>query len=167
MRRTPRLFGLGLAAILLACAPPAAETADAEAMEAESAETALRETVANMLAAWEVEDVATIETFYSEDVMQIPPDRPVESDRASLMAEIAMLPEQGDYSLHAEIEDLQISGSLAWTLIDYSDVMTPEDGGEAGTSTGRWAILWTRDADGQWKISREIWNHPPGGAPGG
>jgi uncharacterized protein (TIGR02246 family) len=162
MRSKPSFASAALAVTLLACgAPPASVPDDTEASEA-----ALREAVAAMLAAWEAEDAAAIDAFYADDVMQIPPGEDIIPDRATLMASVAAFDEQGDYSIEGRITDLHMSGSLAWTLIDYSDVMMPADGSEAVETTGRWAILWMRGDDGRWRISREIWNYPPAGGPG-
>jgi len=155
-----------------ACAaPPAQEPDTAEEntspqADPAEAEAALRATFDEMIAAYNAEDVATIERLYAEDIVIIPPGEAVRADRAAAMEQLATLTEV-DYSIEAQIRDLLLSGDLAVTLVSYSDTSVPVDGGEAESSEGRWAIVWTRTADGRWHMAREIWNLAPEQTEGG
>lgn len=155
-----------------ACAaPPAEEPASAEEdasppADPAEAEAALRATFDEMIAAYNAEDVATVERLYSEDVVIIPPGEAVRADRTSVIEGLATLTEM-DYTIEAQIRDLQMSGDLAVTLVSYSDTSVPVDGSESESTEGRWAIVWTRNADGQWQMSREIWNLAPEETEGG
>ncbi len=144
---------------LVSCsAQPSAQTGGAGTDAA--AEQALRARVDALMAAFNAEDIATVEGFYGESVTLIPPGEPVISDRAEVIANLSTI-ETGDYQLDFQIQDLQMSGDLAITLVSYTDSFTPADGSESGGTSGRWAIVWNRGADGQWRISREIWNLAP------
>jgi hypothetical protein len=115
-----------------ACAAPPAEEPDTAAESASpqtdpaEAETALRATFDEMIAAYNAEDVATVERLYAENVVIIPPGEPVRADRASVVEGLATLAEM-DYSIEAEIRDLLMSGDLAVTLVSYADTSVPID----------------------------------------
>jgi uncharacterized protein (TIGR02246 family) len=155
-----------------ACAAPPAEEPDTAAEEASpqtdpaEAEAALRATFDEMIAAYNAEDVATIERLYAEDIVIIPPGEAVRTDRAAAMEQMATLTEV-DYSIEAQIRDLLIDGDLAVTLVSYSEESVPRDGSATEAGEGRWAIVWTRTADGQWHMTREIWNLAPEQTEGG
>lgn len=166
MRFRRCLFVITVAVLSPSCAPPAAENAEddsqgvtAEASSAE-AEAALRATVEEMLAAYNNEDVAVLEGMYAQDIVILPPQAAVIDGYAAAIQNLATLPES-DYVIDAQVRDLQVSGNLGVTFVSYSDVSTPRDGGEATTSSGRWALVWVRGANGSWQISREIWNLEP------
>jgi len=156
----------GFVAVLLvipSCAPSEtseARDATASVMDAEASEAALRAAFDGMIAAFENEDIEAIDSFYGDEIVIIPPGEAVITDRAAQMEGLSALA-QSDYTIEAEIRDLDLSGDLAVTFVAYSDTMTPNDGTEAESSTGRWAIVWKRGADGQWRIAREIWNLAP------
>ncbi len=124
------------------------------------AEAALQATFDEMIAAYNNEDVATLERLYAEDVVIIPPGEAVRADRAAVLESLATLAE-ADYSIEAVIRDLRISGDLAVMFVSYSEEVLPADGSEPESGQGRWAIVWTRTPDGQWQIAREIWNLAP------
>jgi ketosteroid isomerase-like protein len=155
-----------------ACAAPPAEESDTAAESASTqtdpaeAEAALRTTFDEMIAAYNAEDVATIERLYAEDIVIIPPGEAVRADRATAMEQLATLTEV-DYSIEAQIRDLMLSGDLAVTLVSYSEESVPRDGTATEAGEGRWAIVWTRTADGQWQMAREIWNLAPEQTEGG
>jgi uncharacterized protein (TIGR02246 family) len=155
-----------------ACSAPPAEEPDTATEDASpqadpaEAEAALRATFDEMIAAYNAEDVATIERLYAEDIVIIPPGEAVRADRAAAMEQMATLTEV-DYSIEAQIRDLLIDGDLAVTLVSYSEESVPRDGSATEAAEGRWAIIWTRTADGQWQMTREIWNLAPEETEGG
>ena len=166
MRTLPWLCLITAGTLSTSCAPAAEQEADTatESAAVESdpaeAEAALRATFDEMIAAYNIEDVATVEGLYAEDVTIIPPGEAVRADRAAAVESLATLTE-ADYSLEAQIRDLQLSGDLAVMFVSYSEESIPVDGSEPESGEGRWAIVWTRNVDRQWKISREIWNLSP------
>lgn len=166
MRRPHHFLFILTLVLLSSCSAPPPDQAESPgtnsgaAASMEAAEAALRARVEALMAAFNREDIATIDGFYGESVTLIPPGEDVVTDRAQVIANLASL-QTGDYQLDAEIRDLQMSGDLAITLVSYTDTFTPADGSEADGTSGRWAIVWNRGTDGQWRISREIWNLAP------
>jgi ketosteroid isomerase-like protein len=51
---------------------------------------------------------------------------------------------------------------LAYHAFTYTWRITPRAGGESNVSSGKGLHILRRQADGSWKIAREIWNDVPG-----
>ena len=161
MYRSSLLCSIAAGLVFASCAAPAADSAPADtAADNAAAEAALRSTVERMITAYENEDVEALSAFFEEDVVLLPPELPAVQGRAAQMESLADFPET-DYTIDSQIRDLLVSGDLGVTFIQYSDSSTPRAGGEATESSGRWALIWNRGADGQWRVYREIWNLSP------
>jgi ketosteroid isomerase-like protein len=63
---------------------------------------------------------------------------------------------------YASMEVLE-AGETAYHSFAYTWRVRPRDGGEAKTSSGKGVHLLRREADGSWRIAREIWNSSPAG----
>jgi ketosteroid isomerase-like protein len=57
--------------------------------------------------------------------------------------------------------ELEASGGLAYHAYLYTWRTTPRAGGEAKVSRGKGLHILRRQADGGWRIAREIWNDLP------
>ncbi len=57
--------------------------------------------------------------------------------------------------------ELEAAGDLAYHTFAYTWRVTPRSGGEGKVSSGKGLHILRRQADGCWKISREIWNGVP------
>jgi ketosteroid isomerase-like protein len=57
--------------------------------------------------------------------------------------------------------DLEVVQDLAYHTFTYTWRVTPHAGGEGKVSSGKGLHVLRRQADGPWKIAREIWNSVP------
>lgn len=57
--------------------------------------------------------------------------------------------------------ELAVVEDLAYHTFTYTWRVTPRAGGEGKVSSGKGLHILRRQADGCWKISREIWNSVP------
>jgi ketosteroid isomerase-like protein len=60
---------------------------------------------------------------------------------------------------HAETA---VAGDLAYHVYEYSWRVTPRTGGESIVAHGKGIHIFRRQPDGEWKITREMWNASPG-----
>jgi ketosteroid isomerase-like protein len=59
--------------------------------------------------------------------------------------------------------DVVVDGRHAYHSYEYEWRVTPRVGGEAIVSCGKGQHVLRKEADGSWKIVREIWNGSPAG----
>lgn len=57
--------------------------------------------------------------------------------------------------------DVAIDGRYGYHSYEYEWRVTPRTGGETTVSCGKGLHVLRREADGSWKIVREIWNFSP------
>jgi ketosteroid isomerase-like protein len=58
--------------------------------------------------------------------------------------------------------EVQVFGEVAYHIFSYTWRVTPVAGGEGKVTSGKGLHILRRQSDGEWKISREIWNSTPG-----
>jgi ketosteroid isomerase-like protein len=57
--------------------------------------------------------------------------------------------------------DMAVDGLHGYHSYEYEWRVTPRAGGKASVSCGKGLHVLRREADGSWKIVREIWNASP------
>jgi len=57
--------------------------------------------------------------------------------------------------------ELEVAGNLAYHTYVYTWRVTPRASGEAKVSSGKGLHILRCQADGSWRIAREIWNAMP------
>lgn len=143
---------LVLVAALAACNPPAPAT-DAAADEAgvEAAHEAY-------VTAINSNDVDAVMAAMTDDITYLPPNGPALSGAAAVRPWI-----EGYFAAYRTAwvkttEELIVSGDWAIEHYAYQSTDTPIAGGAALTDTGKGVNIYHRDADGTWRVARDIWN---------
>ncbi len=103
-------------------------------------------------------DVAAVAALYTSDARLLPPDTPMMTGTAAIKAFW-----QGAMNLgikEATLETIEVESSdgsdLATEIGKFTlGIETP--GGERIAQTGKYMVLWKRDA-GIWKLQADIWN---------
>jgi ketosteroid isomerase-like protein len=96
-------------------------------------------------------DVDDILPVYSADVVMMPPNEPAIHGKDALRRWFASLFGQATFQpASCTSDDLELAGDLA------VERMTLRNG--AGQATGKVIHVYRRQADGTWKITRDIWN---------
>ena len=133
----------------------------------EADKAAIAELREQEMAAFSAGDVNTLEKLFTADIKLMPPnDHPVTgTEKLRSWAEnmFSMINVQGEYTS----SDLTLAGDVAIERLTMSLTMTPVDGGEPITETGKCIHVYKRQADGSWKIAQDIWNmdNPPAATP--
>ena len=55
-------------------------------------------------------------------------------------------------------EEVEVFGDWAFVRTTYTTALTPKAGGEVVEERGKNIWIWKREADGSWKLARNIWN---------
>lgn len=149
---------LFVALTLSACQPTVEQTeADVAAIQ-------------GLLQAWgasvEAGDVAGLVALYTDDIVQMPPDKPANRGRQAieeyyrggfeLFSVEATWPVEGT-------EEIIVAGGWAFHLSEYILRFIPKAGGETIEERGKIIEICRQQPDGSWKFAREIWNRnsPP------
>ena len=104
-------------------------------------------------------DTITLGMLYADSAMLLPPNRDV-AGRGAIRRYFAWGEGYRQISHRMEPQRITISGDLA------ADVGTWTSTGQVGdaaprTSSGRYLIVWLREADGVWRILYDMWHRPP------
>jgi uncharacterized protein (TIGR02246 family) len=112
-------------------------------------------------AAYSRGDIKSIAAMYTEDAIALPPDADMVRGRQAIEKLWNDALASGIKSLTFTVIDVQSSGDLA--VETGTAVIGVQPAGQpASTQAGKYVVLWKREADGQWRLHRDIWNN---GAP--
>jgi ketosteroid isomerase-like protein len=103
-------------------------------------------------------DYAGLAALYSEDAKVLPPDAPIVSGRRAIGefwrgAADAL----GLVDVALKTIDLEVSGDMACEVGEAELKLT------SGQAKAKYVVVWSRDAEGQWRVHRDIWNNLPAG----
>jgi uncharacterized protein (TIGR02246 family) len=156
-----------MAGFLVAC-QPAGEDPAQKAAEAEATRAEVQAAGDAWEAAFKAGDLETIAASYTADAVAMPPDAPMETGREAVAATFEQMFGMGsteDSSLTTD--EIGVGDDWAFRRGHFTLVIKPEEG-DPVTPTGKFIEIWKKEADGTWRISRDIWNMdaaaPPGGA---
>jgi uncharacterized protein (TIGR02246 family) len=100
-------------------------------------------------------DISQILPLMTEDVVFLVAGQPPMRGREAFAASFAGW--QGKFSLETEceIQEIQVSGNLAYSWTRLSVTMTPVAGGPANRRSGNTLTVLRKNADGNWQIFRD------------
>jgi len=98
----------------------------------------------------------------AEDAVIMAPDQPVQEGKAACAAfltdVIASLFEQFDRRIAYVSAEVRVIGEYAFDRGSFAFSVAPRSGGDTSRETGKYLFLYSRAADGSWKIARAIVN---------
>ncbi len=103
-------------------------------------------------------DAMALAAHYESDGAIMMPNGPAWKGRAAIEENgKGMFGEIALSDMKLTTEDVVVSGDLAVETGTYALKVT-EKGGKAVPDNGKYIVVWRRQADGSWKIHRDIWN---------
>ena len=98
----------------------------------------------------------------AEDAVIMAPDQPVQEGKAACAAfltdVIASLFEQFDRRIAYVSAEVRVIGEYAFDRGSFAFTVAPRSGGDTSREIGKYLFLYSRAADGSWKIARAIVN---------
>ena len=149
-----------IGALALACAAPAAEKKDAgpSAADVAAARTAIEAANAAAVAAFNAGDIAKWSSVYAEDAIMMMPNSEAWKGRAAIEAGAkAMLAAVAISNLKFTTEDVMLGGDLAVETGSNEMTITPKKG-KPIVDKGKYVTTWKKQADGSWKVLRDVSN---------
>ena len=150
------------AAALLTCAVGCNQAASDNRAEVEKTIRALD---AKWSQASQAHDLDTVVGFYADDAHVLPPDAPLATTRAAIRATwVLNLDSAYTLTWNATRVDVAQSGDLAYVTGTYLfKANSPAD--KTPPEIGKMVEVFKKQADGQWKVTADIWNRDAAPAP--
>jgi len=158
------LCSLALATALAACAepppPPPPDTTEAHI-------AAIRAVSDRFLVAYNAQDMAAFEAFYTDDAIALGPDGPAATGKDAILALQAAGFEQYDAVQTATTDEVSVFGDHALAWGTWEETQTPKVGSPAELLRGKWLVIYRRQADDSWKTWRWMCNRDQSTPPAG
>jgi uncharacterized protein (TIGR02246 family) len=129
-------------------APPDTRAAD---------EAAIHAAVKEWSASAQAKDADKFTSFYAEDGVVMMEDAPDISGKAAIREAIGAMMQDPNFSLSFEADKVVVarSGDLAYETGTYA--MTLSDAKKKpATEKGNYVVVWQKQADGAWKVVRDV-----------
>ena len=152
MRRAAIYVSTSIMFVLLACAPSAKVTTEAEVDALRALDNDLSKAVTNR-------DLEQIVSFYAEDATLLPTAEPSIHGKDAIRDEWKHILSIPDFSSKSTLLKVDISDSrdLAYTTGTYVATMMGEDGRPV-QEPGKWVTIWRRQPTGKWRIIVDTYN---------
>ena len=103
-------------------------------------------------------DAQALAAIVTEDaVLWAPGMEEVRGRPAILSAAEGMFAAMDISNFEIESREVDIHGNLAYELATYSETLTYK-GAEPASAQGRYLIVWRKDADGNWRVHRNMFH---------
>jgi uncharacterized protein (TIGR02246 family) len=158
--RLSLMAGVFIGAVVVACAKsdqPAAVQQGA-ATDVSVARRGIDSTNAMFAAAIQRGDSVTLASLYDADAAVLPQGMNVARGHDQIQSTFGGILSQfaiSNFSLHTQ--DVVASGDLAVETGRYAWTLTPKKG-KAMIDSGKYVVAWRKQADGSWKLYRDIFN---------
>lgn len=145
------------AVVSVSCAQPTKEPA-APTLDPAAVKADIEATNARFVDAFKKGDKSTMMANYASDAVVMMPGAPASQGSAEVekvftdfLAQFALK------EIHVVTVDVLVAGDLAVETGTYSWTLTPKKGPDV-TDNGKYLTVWKHQADGSWKIVRDINN---------
>jgi uncharacterized protein (TIGR02246 family) len=115
----------------------------------------LLETAVN---AFNLGDLETYMRLHTDDAIVLGPNRPAVVGRDAVRKSTQQLFERFRVDEKRTVEEIRISGSLAFVRGNYDSTLTPKADQPPSRDTGKYIEILEKQRDGSWKYARSIWN---------
>jgi uncharacterized protein (TIGR02246 family) len=156
------LLSIAFVGVSGACAPAETPMPPDTTAEDLAAVGALREA---WRTAFNAGDAAALTALYTDDAVIMNPGEATITGLAAIQAHYDDLFSRIDAEAQIHPEATDVDGSLGFDSGTFTNTATLKPGGEAVSEEGRYVVILRKQADGQWKVSREIGNRPTAPAP--
>ncbi|MGQ0646435.1 MAG: YybH family protein [Gemmatimonadaceae bacterium] len=146
------------ALLLIACTAPATEQPAAAAPDPAGARQAIEAANTQLAAALNRGDVPASLSHYTADAVIMQPGMPaLRGPAAAQEAFTGMLQAMSLSSVSFRTDEITLAGDYAIEAGSYTMTVTPK-GAAAMADSGKYLTIWQKQADGTWKVVRDINN---------
>ena len=105
-------------------------------------------------------DAKALAAMYTSDAIAFPPDSDMVHGNEAIGEFWKATRDSGVQTAALTTVDVGRSGDVAYEVGKVSLTIQPA-GKELTTAVAKYVVVWKRQADGSWKIHRDIWNSVP------
>jgi uncharacterized protein (TIGR02246 family) len=147
---------------VVGCAAPAADVPATPALDA----AAMRDTITAREKEWSAAflagDAAAIGSMYTEDGASIQPAGEWSRGREAIAAQLKAQLDTINVTAREDVpEEVIVAGDHIVEFGRYSYTGTTKKGNKAISGVGRYVVLWRKDADGVWRLHRDLGSEAP------
>ena len=106
-------------------------------------------------------DLDTLMTLHDEDTILMPRRQPTLDSLEAIRGFFESRVGKYDIEFNDDPKELRINGDWAFLWGQFTLVGRPKDGGEPFHDAGRYFVLYKKNANGEWRIFRDIDNVMP------
>jgi len=119
---------------------------------------AITRTTAELLAAVNASDVDGCLAVWTPDGVLMPPHHPSVQGCDAIGEYFRNLFSRSRFRFAFTSSHIQLAGDTAFERLAYTATAWPETGGSPAEDSGKGLHVYTRQADGSWKLVIDIWN---------
>jgi uncharacterized protein (TIGR02246 family) len=100
--------------------------------------------------------------FVADDAVIMPPDEPPIVGIDAIRPRYAAVFDAYSFQFRGGIQEIAVVGPMAMVRASIDETLTPKDGGPPMDLGGAWLMVLRQEADGSWKLWRNMWSvFPP------
>jgi uncharacterized protein (TIGR02246 family) len=127
-------------------------------MSRQSDKETIRKWFKNYLGAVRKGDYEAYPTYYTEDVVMLPPNHPALYGIDTLVQMAKANFDRYNVEVDVTIEEILVDDSIALARLSVIEVMIPKGDGESLKDDRKTLFIFRRNADGSWSASHCMWN---------
>jgi uncharacterized protein (TIGR02246 family) len=113
----------------------------------------------NYVAAANASRAADLAALFADDGIGYPPNAPAAVGKATVQSWYQAVFDQFKVDLRSvDVVEIEAAGNWGFASGTFAITLRPKSGGEPIEDTGNWLTIVKREADGAWKIYRDMFN---------
>jgi uncharacterized protein (TIGR02246 family) len=145
--------------VILFCIFTLVMISDLSAQDAvKAAEQAIDQVRQDFNAAYNKSDANTIANLLTDDVIWMPPNEPVVTGKAAVKTRYEGQFQKSNAQFEMRRDEIIVCSGWAFLRGPYTRTDIPKEGGDPKQIFGKYLMVFQHQADGSWKIARDIYN---------
>jgi uncharacterized protein (TIGR02246 family) len=122
-------------------------------------EREIRRLFSKYVAAAKASNAADLAALFADDGIRYPPNAPAAVGNATVRSWYQSVFDQFKVDLKSvEVIEIEAAGDWGFASGTFAITLRPKSGGEPIEDTGNWLTILKRQADGAWRIYRDMFN---------
>lgn len=157
------LSRVAILAAVTGCQAPAPTPEEPAAPDVAALTEAIQAREREWSAAYLAADAAAVSNLYTEDGASVTPIGEWDRGRAAIASGLKRQLDSATFTAREDIteEVIPVGPDYLLEIGHYNSTGTPKAGGAVRNVSGRYMVLWRKDADGVWRLHRDLGAEAP------